>query len=129
MEEDEGDQLEKWTEQIKASKEELELLKTGDRLETVAAIAKLHNAIAQSLYGWAHWLKNPSIMDYLTPEELAETFEVFKKLAIEFIDLDFKMSTSVMEKQKKAIKEKKEKIKTLSEKVKKLEKAPSKYIS
>lgn len=93
--------LKKWITDVEKSKEEIEKLKTKDRLQTAAGIVKLHTAILASLQGWSMWLKNPAVLDQLSEEELKETFEVFKTLAIKFMDLDLKMSTSVMKKREK----------------------------
>jgi len=91
----------KWIEQIKEYKKQIAALKTKDRLETAASISKLHVSISASLAGWLQWLKNPAIMSQLTQEELLETFETFKKLAEEFLELDLKVTRAVYRKQKK----------------------------
>lgn len=98
--------LEKWIKETKKSKEEIKKLKKKDRLETAASLVKLHNAISASLKGWAAWLTNPTVLDQLTEEELLETFKVFQKLALEFLDLDIKMTSAVLNRRKE--KEKKQ---------------------
>lgn len=105
----EGQTLDKWIKDVEKSKKEINRLKTKDRLQTAASIAKLHTAILASLQGWAAWLKNPAVLDQLSEEELKETFEIYKKLAIEFLDLDLKMSSSVLKKRRKKRKKKEEK--------------------
>lgn len=99
--------LKQWIEKVKEYKKEIAKLETKDRLQTTASIFTLHGSIAASLNGWAQWLTNPSVMNQLTKEELEETFQVFKKLAEEFLDLDFKMTSSVLKKQKKKKRKKK----------------------
>jgi len=101
--------LEKWILQIEERKKQIEKLETSDRLALTSSITYLHNSIIGSLEGWSHWLKNPPVMNQLTEKDLKEAFDVFKKLAIEFLDLDVKMSTKVLKKQKK---KRKKKIKT-----------------
>lgn len=93
--------LEQWVKQVEANKKAIKDLDTKDRLAIAASIAKLHIAIAASLQGWAAWLRNPAVMDQLTEEELKETFETFRKLAVDFLDLDLKMSSSVLKKRGK----------------------------
>lgn len=98
--------LEKWIKQVEENKKEIQKLRTKDRLEIVSSIAKLHTAIVASLQGWVTWLRNPTVMNQLSEEELKETFEVFKKLAVDFLELDLKMSSSVLKKSSKGRKKK-----------------------
>jgi len=106
MTEEQENSLEDWIAQIEERKKEIADLKVKDRLALVSSITKLHNDIAASLTGWAQWLKNPPIIENLTEEELMETLEVFKRLAIDFMDLDIKMSRAVLARQVKKVKEK-----------------------
>lgn len=101
--------LENWIKAIEERKKEIAKFEIKDRLSLVSSITKLHNAIAASLHGWAEWLKNPPIMEHLSEKELKETFEVYKKIAIDFMDLDVKMSGIVLKKQKKKRKGRKKK--------------------
>lgn len=98
------DQLKQWVKDLEKTKKSIKKLTTDDRLKTCASIAKLHTAILASMQGWLAWLKNPTVLDQLSEEELKETFEVFKKLALEFMDLDLKMSKSVLAKRPKKVK-------------------------
>ena len=88
-------QLKKWIKGVEATKRAIKRLKTEDRLQTCSGLLKIHTSIAASLHGWGAWLKNPAVLDQLSEEELKESFDVFKKLAVEFLDLDLKMSKSV----------------------------------
>lgn len=99
--------LEKWIRDVEKTKKQIEKLKTKDRLQTAASIVKLHTSILASMQGWAMWLKNPAVLDQLTEAELKETFETFKKLALEFMELDLKMSSSVLKKRQKKRKKRK----------------------
>jgi hypothetical protein len=112
---EENKKLEDWIEKTKKEKELIKTLGIKDRLELVASITKLHGSILASLQGWTSWLKNPVVMNYLSEKELKETFEIFKRLALEFLDLDIKMSSSVLKKVGKVKRKKK--------------KSTSKYIS
>jgi len=107
MEEDNN--LKKWIKQVETRKTEIDKLKVGDRLETTSSIAILHADLCASLHGWAQWLKNPNVMNQLSGEELKETFEIFKKQAKEFLDLDLKMTKSVLNKARKKEKKKSKK--------------------
>lgn len=109
---EEENPLKKWINDVEQSKVEIKKLKAKDRLQTAASIAKLHNMIFASLGGWSMWLKNPTILDQLSEEELQETFETFQQLALDFIELDLKMSSSVLEKRHKKRKKRKAKKKT-----------------
>lgn len=93
--------LEKWIKEVKKRKKEIESFDLKDRLALVSSISKLHQDISASLQGWLAWLKNPQVMEKLGMEELKETFKIYKKLAIEFLDLDIKMSSIVLQKIKK----------------------------
>jgi len=110
-----NEKLKQWIERTKNEKELIKTLGIKDRLELVASITKLHGSILASLQGWTSWLKNPVVMNYLSEKELKETFEIFKRLALEFLDLDIKVSSSVLQKTRKVRHKKK--------------KSPSKYIS
>lgn len=98
--------LDEWVEQTKKRRKLIEELAPKDRLDLCSEIASLHGDLAQSLGGWLVWLKNPKIMNKLTEKELKETFEVYKKLALIFLDLDIKMSTAVSGRVKKLAKNK-----------------------
>jgi len=94
-------QLIKWIEDVEKSLDEIKKLPSKDRLQTCASIIKFHQAIAGSLHGWGIWLQKPQVLDKLSEEELKETFDVFKKLAIKILTLDLKMSRIVLNKEKK----------------------------
>lgn len=110
MAEEGENMLAQWIEQVAASKEEIIKMDPKDRLSIAAAIIQLHAALVSSMKGWAAWLGNLPTINQLNEEELKETFEVYKKLTIEFLDLDLKMSQAMLKKQfKKAVsKEKKQ---------------------
>jgi len=99
--------LKKWIESVEQSKVEIKKLKAKDRLETASCIAKRHTMILASMGGWSMWLKNPTILDQLSEEELDETFRTFQQLALDFIELDLKMSSSVLQKRQKKKKKRK----------------------
>lgn len=101
--------LKEWIALVARTKKLIQNLGTKDRLETTASIAQLHISIKASLEGWSQWLRNPNMMNHLNKEELKETFEIFKSLANEFLDLDLKMSRAVLKKAEKRLKEKKKK--------------------
>ena len=103
----EENSLKKWIESVEQSKVEIKKLKAKDRLEIASCIAKLHNMILASMGGWSMWLKNPTILDQLSEEELNETFRIFQQLALDFIELDLKMSSSVLQKRQKKKKKRK----------------------
>lgn len=93
--------LKKWIKDVEKKKKEIEKLETKDRLALTASITQLHNSIIASLHGWAAWLRNPPVINNLSEKDLRETFEIFRKLAIQFLDLDLRMSTKVLQKQEK----------------------------
>lgn len=103
MTEEGENMLAQWIEQVAASKEEISKMDPKDRLAIASAITQLHTALVSSLKGWAAWLGNLPTVDQLSEEELKETFEVYRKLTIEFLDLDLKMSKSMLTKQIKKI--------------------------
>ncbi len=98
--------LDKWIKEVEKTREGIKTLTAEDRLKACSSIAKLHGAILGSLKGWSDWLKNPTVLDQLSEEELKETFEIFRHLALEFLDLDLKMTRAVLKKQPKKKKSK-----------------------
>ena len=94
------EQLEIWIKQVEEIRETLKKLKMGDRLETLACLIKFHQAIGASLKGWSAWFLNPSLLALLSEEEFREIFDVFKQLSVQVLDLDLKMTLSVLKKKK-----------------------------
>lgn len=100
---------------IKRRKEFLKNIKSfepkGDRIQVTTQLSYIHNAIHESILGWANWIngwisieltKKIKIDDpnsvQLTDTELKELHEKFKEFALKFVELDVKYTELITKK-------------------------------
>ena len=90
-----------WLKDTKALLEKIKKIHISDRLANTSSILQCNDAMGRTLNGWLQWLSNPSIMEHFEEKELKDLLKEFKEVAILFLELDVKYSTSILDRHKK----------------------------
>ena len=101
--------MSKWIDKMEDILKKIESLDPEDRLSYWRALQICSSAIYESVIGWSQYLSNPVIQDKFSMEEIKGIFEVYRKIAVEFIKLDIE-ATSLFEKKISEEKKKKNKL-------------------
>ncbi|MGC8600862.1 MAG: DUF2153 family protein [Thermoprotei archaeon] len=79
-----------WEDRLIKKMDMVKKMSYGDRLSLYSDVRLINLAIMESVNGWNQWLSDPAIIDTFTEEELRELFDGFKKVALEFMEMDLK---------------------------------------
>ncbi|MDP7975339.1 MAG: DUF2153 family protein [TACK group archaeon] len=82
-----------WEDRLIKKMDMVKKMNYGDRLSLYNDVRVINLAMMESVNGWNQWLSDPSIIDTFTEEELRELFDGFRRVALEFMEMDLKWTS------------------------------------
>jgi len=97
--------LKDWIKTTEKSLNKIKKLKSKDRLETLASIQLCNESIYSSVMGWSAFIQRPKVMNHFSDIELKKLLEIFKDIAVIFLETDIASTKKIRSKLPKQIKE------------------------
>ena len=106
----------KWIKKCQESLKNIDSFKPGNRVQTATQLVYLHNALYESMVGWAQLLNKllldslnetisvKAIESPLTDEDLKDIFKFYKEMVKSYLEYDIKITSLIDGKIKKKTK-------------------------
>lgn len=88
---------EEWIEKLRRKLKRLEELEADDRLSYMLGVKACNNAVAQTVGGWAYWVReNPKTFLLLSDEDMRILFESYRIITCQLLQLDIETTVKTV---------------------------------